>query len=389
MIVRRRRLTKEQREELWTRFGEGQSLPGISQSLTLSLGGVYGVVQARGGVRPPPATRASRTLTLADRAVIARGLAAGQPQVAIARSLGCAPSTISRELARNGGRTAQHRGYDATVADQRAWRAARRPKMCRLAQHAPLRRAVATKLHADWSPTQISAWLAMTYPQDGAMQLSPETIYRSLFVQARGVLRKELTAHLRRGHALRQSAGQRRRGRQGGKILGAISIAERPAESADRAVPGHWEGDLLAGADNSYIATLVERASRYVVLVKVNGKDSASVVGALIRRVRRLPQGLKASLTWDRGTELAQHKTFTIATDVAVYFCDPHAPWQRGSNENTNGLLRQYFPHGMKLTQFTQRQLDVIARKLNTRPRQTLGFHTPAATLANYVASTG
>ena len=280
-------------------------------------------------------------------------------------------------------------GPRAATADARAWHAAQRPKRCRLALQPRLRRVVATQLDADWSPKQISEWRARTSPDDATMRLSAETIYRSLYVQARGVLRKELTAHLRRGQALRRSQGQQRVGRTGGKILGAIAIAERPAEAADRAVPGHWEGDLLAGADNSYIATLVERASRYVILVKVAGKDSTSVVRALIRRIRRLPQGLKASLTWDRGTEMAQHVAFTVATDLDVYFCDPHKPWQRGSNENTNGLLRQYFPHGMELTQFGQRHLDVIARKLNTRPRQTLGFQTPAATLARYVATTG
>jgi IS30 family transposase len=231
--------------------------------------------------------------------------------------------------------------------------------------------------------------LVTTYPEDPLMRVSPETIYKSLFVQTRGVLRRELTAHLRRGRSVRRSRGRSARGHGQGQIVDAISIAQRPAEVADRAIPGHWEGDLLAGSENSYIATLVERSSRFVALVKVNGKDSATVVKALIRGARRLPSGLMASLTWDRGTELAQHKAFTVATDIAVYFCDPHSPWQRGSNENTNGLLRQYFPKGTELSHFTQRQLDAVARQLNARPRETLGFRTPAATLATYVAPTG
>jgi IS30 family transposase len=258
-----------------------------------------------------------------------------------------------------------------------------------LAERPQLRAVVAAHLQAAWSPAQIAGWLVTAYPEDRQMRISPETIYRSLYVQARGVLRQELTTYLRRGRSVRRSRGRSPKGHGRGQIVDAISIAQRPPEVADRAIPGHWEGDLLAGAQNSYIATLVERSSRYVVLVKLKGKDSASVVGALVRCARRLPQGLMASLTWDRGTELAQHKAFTVATDIAVYFCDPQSPWQRGSNENTNGLLRQYFPKGAELSHYSQRQLDAVAHQLNTRPRQTLGFQTPAATLAAYVASTG
>ena len=220
------------------------------------------------------------------------------------------------------------------------------------------------------------------------MQVSAETIYRSLYVQARGALRRELVQHLRRGQSLRHPQGRAKPGGRS-KIVDAVSISARPPESADRAIPGHWEGDLLAGSHQSYIATLVERASRFVVLVRVDGKDSATVVNALIRRARRLPAGLMASLTWDRGGELAQHQRFTVATDVAVYFCDPYSPWQRGTNENTNGLLRQYFPKGTDLSHYTQRQLDAVAVKLNARPRQTLGFQTPAEFLAERVAATG
>ena len=302
--------------------------------------------------------------------------------------LGRSPSTISRELQRHGARTGQQRGYHAVTAERRAWQAARRPKRCRFATHRRLRRVVARKLAAQWSPAQIAGWLRRTYPTDLTMQVSAETIYRSLYVQARGALKRELVAHLRRGQSVRHHQG---RAKPGGRstIVDAVAISARPPESADRAIPGHWEGDLLAGSGQSYIATLVERASRFVVLVKVDGKDSATVVNALIRRVRRLPAGLMASLTWDRGSEMAQHQRFTVATDVAVYFCDPYSPWQRGSNENTNGLLRQYFPKGTDVSRYTQRQLDAVAVKLNARPRQTLGFQTPAEFLAERVALTG
>ena len=388
MIQRRRRLSEPQKAELWTRWRRAESLESIAAMLQVSAGGVWGEIRRHGGIAPRPAHRASRALTLADREVIERGRALGTSLRGMAHTLGRAPSTISREIARNGERTGQRRGYAAATADARARAAARRPKPSRLAANALLRTAVATKLKADWSPAQIAGWLARTYPEDLTMQISAETIYRSLYVQARGVLRQELATHLRRGRTVRRAQGRAGPGGRGG-IVGAISISTRPPESADRAIPGHWEGDLLAGRDQSYIATLVERSSRFVVLVKVNGKDSATVVRALIRRVRRLPAGLMASLTWDRGSELAQHRLFTVATDVAVYFCDPRSPWQRGTNENTNGLLRQYFPKGTDLSHYTQRQLDAVALKLNTRPRQTLDFQTPGEFLAARVASTG
>ena len=389
MSMGRRRISRQQHDAFWARWTAGQTLETISHAVGASPRGWYSVVQAHGGIRPPPRTRAPHALTFTEREVIARALRADTSLRAIARTLGRAPSTISREIARNGTRTARQRGYDAATADARAWQAARRPKCGVLATCAPLRRAVATQLAQDWSPAQIAGWLVEAYPEDATMRVSAETIYRSLYVQARGVLRKELATHLRRGRSVRRSRGRAAGGHGRSHIVDAIAIAARPPEVADRAVPGHWEGALLAGRHHTYIATLVERSSRFVVLVKVRGKDSATVVRALIRRVHRLPQGLMASLTWDRGPELAQHQAFTIATDVAVYFCDPQSPWQRGSNENTNGLLRQYFPHGTDLSQFSQRQLDAVALRLNTRPRQTLGFKTPGATLAAYVASTG
>jgi IS30 family transposase len=303
---------------------------------------------------------------------------------AIARRLGRAPSTISREIRRHGGEAQ----YRAGTAETRAWLQARRPKRCRLATNARLRAVVTAKLRADWSPQQIAGWLMTTYPDDPTMHVSHETIYRTLYVQARGALKKELTAHLRRRRQLRHSRHATRRGHGRGQIVDPISISERPPVAEDRAVPGHWEGDLLAGTKTSSIATLVERHSRYVLLVRLPSIDSATVVAALARRIQTLPTSLWHSLTWDRGKEMAQHKQFTVATDVQVYFCDPHSPWQRGSNENTNGLLRQYFPKGTDLSGITQRQLDAVALKLNTRPRQTLGWKTPAQVLETAVAST-
>jgi IS30 family transposase len=323
---------------------------------------------------------------LAEREEISRSLAAGEALRAVARRLTRAPSTISREIRRHGGATR----YRATRADARAWRRARRPKPRRLETDARLRGVVFAKVRADWSPEQIAAWLRMTYPDDPAMQVSHETIYRTLYVQARGALKQELIRHLRRARPLRRSPARRQRsGRGQGQILGAVSIAARPPAVADRAVPGHWEGDLLAGMQHSHIATLVERRSRYVVLARLAGRDSDQVVRALIQRVHRLPHGLMQSLTWDRGTEMAQHRQFSIATDVQMYFCDPRSPWQRGSNENTNGLLRQYFPKGTDLRRVSQRQLDVVATKLNTRPRETLNWRTPAEVFFQTVATTG
>jgi IS30 family transposase len=383
-----KRFSQEQVAELWRRWHAGQTFDAISRGLSISQGGVSRVLSAAGGIRPATASRSARTLSLAERQVIERGRAAGLSMRELARSLARAPSTISREILRNGARTARHRGYRAATADARAWRAAKRPKVCRLAMLPALRRAVAGKLMLEWSPGQIAAWLRRAYPEDRAMQVSAETIYQSLYVQARGLLRKELTAHLRRHQSIRRPHRARQRATPSG-IVDAISIRERPPEAADRAVPGHWEGDLLVGARSSYIATLVERSTRYVVLVKVPSKDSGLVARALARRIRRLPEGLKASLTWDRGSELAQHRAFTVATKVQVYFCDPRSPWQRGSNENTNGLLRQYFPKGMELSHLSQRHLDAVAERLNTRPRQTLGWQTPAVRLATYVATTG
>ncbi len=382
---RRRRLSVAEENELWARWKHGESFRDLGRALTMHPDCVRAVVARRGGIAPPPRRRAPRALTLAEREEISRGLAAGDSPTTVARRLQRPTSTITREIARNGG--APH--YRATQADAATWRRARRPKACRLASTTRLRRVVEQKLEACWSPQQISAWLRQRYPNEAGMQVSAETIYRTLYVQARGGLKRELTTYLRRHRALRRSRHAARGSDGRGQILDAVPIAARPAEAADRAVPGHWEGDLLAGARNSYIATLVERRSRFVPLVKVPGKDTPSVIRALIRQVRRLPAGLMTSLTLDRGKEFAQHRRFTMATDVAVYFCDPRQPWQRGSNENTNGLLRQYFPRGTDLTPISQAALNRVAAELNARPRKTLGYRTPAAVLADYVAPTG
>jgi IS30 family transposase len=328
-------------------------------------------------VAPCERRRSRLALTLVEREEISRGVAAGESARAIAARLGRSPSTVTRELNRHHGR----RGYRAGEADQRTWESARRPQLCKLARQPALRELVAGKLEQDWSPEQIAGWLKARFPLDQTMRVSHETIYLTLFIQARGALKRELVAHLRHARSLRRPRTASRANRGQGQIVDAVSIRERPAEAADRAIPGHWEGDLLAGAGNSHLATLVERHSRFLILVAVDRKDTRSVTNALSRQVNRLPQQLRRSLTWDRGMEMAEHARFTVATDVKVYFCDPQSPWQRGSNENTNGLLRQYLPKATDLSKLSQPQLDTIAAKLNTRPRQTLNFKTPAATL--------
>jgi IS30 family transposase len=378
-------LSVEQHQSLWRLWRQGGTCAAIGAAINVHGGTVYYIVTSRGGIPPRERTRAPGALCLAEREEISRGIAAGDSVRGIARRVDRSAGTISREIRRNGGRPR----YRAAAAETMAWRRAKRPKVCKLASTPLLQRAVATKLRADWSPQQIAQWLTVRYPEDPQMQVSHETIYRTLYVQARGALKKELVTHLRRRQSVRRSRANDRRTQGRGQIPDAVSIADRPASIEDRAVPGHWEGDLVAGTQRSHIATLVERHSRYVVLVRVPARDTGTVVQALIRRVQRLPRGLAESLTWDRGLELTRHKEFTVATDVQVYFCDPRSPWQRGSNENTNGLLRQYFPKGMDLTTVTQRQLDAVAKRLNTRPRQTLNWKTPAEVFAAAVAATG
>ena len=380
-----KRLAPQDVATLWSRWQAGETAVQISTALGCDKSTITWHIDRAGGLRPRARRRAAQQLSLAEREEISRGLAVGEGPRALGRRLGRAPSTISREIRRHGGGTA----YRASVADAAAWARARRPKPCRLVAQRRLRRAVEQQLRADWSPQQIAAWLRQSYPADPTMHVSHETIYQALYVQARGALKRALVAHLRQGQRYRRPRAAARATRGPGQLVDMVLIAERPPSADTRAVPGHREGDLLIGQRGTQIATLVERQSRFVLLQQLPAADSATVVTALARRVRRLPAALRQSLTWDRGKELAQHRRFTVATAVQVYFCDPQSPWQRGSNENTNGLLRQYLPKGVDLSQLTQRQLDTIARKLNTRPRQTLGWKTPAEVYEASVALTG
>lgn len=377
--------TDSQKGLMWDRWQRGESLHQIAALFDRPHTSVRRILAESGGIRPPQRRRSARVLSLAEREEISRGMAAGKSMRTIAASLGRAPSTVSRELGRNDG----CQGYRASQADQAAWDRARRPKPCKLILHQALARQVASKLQQQWSPQQVAGWLQRTYPDDMSRQVSHETIYRTLYIQSRGALKQELLAHLRRTRGMRRSRHHTQKTPDHGRIKDTISISERPASAEDRAVPGHWEGDLLFGDRNSQIATLVERQTRYVMLVKVDGKDTETVVNALIKNARRLPKQLYQSLTWDRGKEMAAHRRFTLATDIQVYFCDPHHPWQRGSNENTNGLLRQYFPKGISLSDVSQAELDEVARKLNERPRKTLGYETPTERYRNVVASIG
>ena len=386
MVYRTRiNYTAAQKADIWDRWQRGESLNSIGRLFDRHSTSIFGLLAPTGGIRPPPRRRSRLALTLAEREEISRGLACRLSLRAIAAQLGRAPSTSSRELNRNSG----YDNYRATQADQTAWDRARRPKRCKLLCHRPLNRAVAAKLKLQWSPQQIAGWLKREHPEDESHQVSHETLYRSLFIQARGALKKELQQHLRTQRAIRRSTHANLKEYGPGQILNMASIRERPASVEDRAVPGHWEGDLIAGSNNSDIATLVERHSRYVMLAKVKNKDTESVVSALIKQSKKLPSELYKSLTWDRGKELADHERFTLATDIKVYFCDPSSPWQRGSNENTNRLLRQYFPKGTDLSVHSQAKLNAVARRLNERPRKTLEYETPAERFNACVASIG
>jgi len=375
--------TESQKALMWERWQKGESLQQIAQLFDRNHSSIQGILAATGGIRPAPRSRSRLALTLAEREEISRAVVAGHSMRSIAAQLGRAPSTISREIKRNGGQE----GYRASRADQAAWDRGRRPKAGKLAANRVLARLVAGKLRLQWSPEQVAGWLKRTYPDDTSRQVSPETIYRSLFIQARGALKKELVEHLRRSRVMRRSRHHTQKTDDHGRITNTVSISARPANVEDRAVPGHWEGDLLFGSRNSQIATLVERQTRYLMLVKVAGKDTETVSDALIKNARKLPDELYQSLTWDRGKEMADHKRFTLATDIKVYFCDPQNPWQRGSNENTNGLLRQYFPKGTDLSGYSQAKLNAVARRLNERPRKTLDFETPAERFHQTVAS--
>lgn len=376
--------TAEQKGLMWDRWKKGDTLHDIARLFDRGHSSIQRILQETGGFRPRERKRSLLSLTLAEREVISRGLAMQLSMRAIATDLGRSPSTVSREIKHNGG----YADYRAVVAEKAAWQRALRPKTCKLAGRLGLIRLIARKLRCHWSPEQIAGWLKRQYPNDKNYHVSHETIYKSLFIQTRGVLKKELLACLRSRRAMRRSRYSSLK-RQGlGTIVDAAPISERPASAEDRAVPGHWEGDLIAGSNNSYIATLVERHSRYVMLAKVKNRCTDTVIGALIKQSMKLPTELYKSLTWDRGSELAGHKSFTLATDIEVFFCDPHSPWQRGSNENTNRLLRQYFPKGTDLAVHSQSKLSAVARQLNERPRKTLEYETPAQRFNACVAST-
>ena len=379
-------LTSHEKAEIWQRYRAGDSLRSISRVLGRSMEALRALVAATGGRPPAVPRRSPLRLSLAEREEISRGVVAGDSCRLIARRLRRAPSTVSRELGSNGGR----QRYRAYRAEQRAWGGACRPKPAKLMNCPRLRQLVEAKLVSRWSPQQIAGWLTQTYPGDREMQVSHETIYMSLFVQPRGALRKELGRYLRTRRMVRRSRAARAANGNGqGQLRDIVHISARPAEVADRAVPGHWEGDLLLGSGNSAIATLVERTSRLALLVCLpNGRSSEPVLSALAERIATLPEQLVRSLTWDQGKEMAQHARFTIDTGLQIYICDPRSPWQRGTNENTNGLLRQYFPKGTDLTPVSQAELDAVAAELNGRPRQTLGWRSPSEKFAEAVAMT-
>jgi IS30 family transposase len=380
-----RGFTAAEKTELWDRWQRGESLKAIGRAFGKPSSSIYFQVAPHGGIRPAPRRRSRLALTLSEREEISRSIAAHRSARSMARLLDRSSSTVSREIRRNGG----YDSYRAALADEKAWVRSRRPKRCKLATNPWLRGAVASKLRSNWAPEQIAGWLKRSNPKDEHYRVSHETIYRSLFVQARGVLKKELLGHLRSKRTIRRSKQAGRNGDGRGQIKDLVSIRQRPAAVEDRAVPGHWEGDLLSGSKNTNIATLVERHKRYVMLAKVANNDTQTVVSALIKQAKKLPNELYRSLTWDRGKELTDHRRFTLVTNIAVYFCDPQSPWQRGSNENTNGLLRQYFPKGTDLSMHSQLHLNKVARQLNERPRETLQFETPAERFNACVASIG
>ncbi|MGB4812055.1 MAG: IS30 family transposase [Methylophilaceae bacterium] len=381
----KRSFTEEEQRECWQLWRQGLGFSDIARELSSKPGTIFGVIRLNGGYSPPQHTRKKQHLTLLEREEISRGIAQGCSIRNIAAKLNRSPSTISRELSRHGGTTC----YRATNADQLAWQNACRPKPCKLASSPALCDFITEKLQHKWSPQQISGWLSRHWVDNQDMQISHETIYKSLYLQARGVLKKELMKQLRYGHKMRHTKLHSTRGDRGTiRIVNGLSIRDRPPEAIDRAVPGHWEGDLISGSNNSHIATLVERNSRYTILAHLDGKDTDSVVQAITREMMKLPMNLRKTLTWDRGMEMAKHANFTIATDMAVYFCDPQSPWQRGTNENTNRLLRQYFPKKTPLEHYSQDDLDKVALELNERPRKTLGYKTPCEVISYTVALT-
>ena len=368
-----RGFSPQQQTEIWSRWRKGESLSDIGRAIGKQAGSIFHVITFYGGISPLPRRRSKRVLTLEEREEISRGLASKLSIRQIAIKIDRAPSTISREIRNHGGT----KRYRACQADEQAWIQARRPKPCHLAQNPVLKNVVIDKLALNWSPEQISGWLKQMYPNDPTMNISSETIYKSLYIQTRGLLKKELCQHLRTRRLMRTPKNTRKNRGLRGQIIDGVSIRERPPEIEDRAIPGHWEGDLIAGSKNTHIATLVKRYSRFTILVKVQSKDTHTVVNALSGKIKSLPELLRLSLTWDRGMELAYHKKLSLATDLKIYFCDPRSPWQRGTNENTNCLLRQYFPKKTDLSIYSQKYLDQVALELNQRPRKTLAFYAP------------
>ncbi len=380
-----KRSTEAERKTIWDMREAGVPVKRIARHLGRQNSSLRKFIADAGGTRPVARIRSDLRHSLQDREEISRGLAAGSSFRAIATELGRSPSTVCREVNANGGR----RHYQALVADRAACRRALRPKRTKFARCPRLRATVERKLRATWSPEQISSWLADAYAHDPEMQVSHETIYQSLFVQGKGALRKELHSCLRSGRAMRRAKAYTKGAVGQGQLKNMVMISERPAEVADRAVPGHWEGDLIFGKKLTTIATLVERKSRFVMLCKLpTGHGAEAVRFALAKRIVTLPAHLRRSLTWDQGKEMDDHVRFTVDTGVQVCFCDPKSPWQRDTNENTNGLLRQFLPKGADLSQYSQQQLNGIARLLNGRPRQTLGWMTPSEAFAEAVAST-
>ena len=377
--------TEEQKSIMWDRWKKGDSLKDIARIFDRGHSAISGILSVTGGIRPPKRIRSSLALSLTEREEISRGIATHESLRSIAARLGRAPSTISREVKRNEG----DQQYRAARADQAAWDRAKRPKRCKLDGNYFLVKAISSKLKLNWSPQQIAGWLKREYSTEEHNQVSHETIYRSLYVQARGVLKKELIQYLKTHRVMRRSKHSSLKRSGLGQITNTVSISERPASVSDRAVPGHWEGDLICGSKNSQIVTLVERHSRYVMLAKVNDRKSESVVTALIKQAKKLPNTLYKSLTLDRGSEFADHPRLKTEANIDVYFCDPSSPWQRGTNENTNRLLRQYFPKGTDLSVHSQAKLSAVAKQLNERPRKTLGYETPAERFNACVALTG
>lgn len=364
-------LSPKQQDAVWERWRAGDPARVFARALCCSREAVRRLLTASGGIRPTPPCRSTLRLSLAEREEISRGIAAGESARIVAARLGRSASSVSREITRNGGRDQ----YRATTADRRAWQLAQRPKPCKLDTNSALQEMVQEKLLEDWSPQQIAVWLQRN-SSTGGMRISHEAIYRTLYIGTRLALPSAMTSHLRSGRRLRTSRRARRTGHGQGRLRNMISIHDRPKEIESRNEVGHWEGDLVMGRRPSAVLTLVERSTRTVRLIKLAGIKGSDVRAALVRNLRAVPPSMLRSITWDRGREMSEHEQIARDLGIRVYFCDPRSPWQRGSNENTNGLLRQYLPKNADLSLFTQEDLDQVANKINTRPRRVLAWNT-------------